>query len=293
MCIKTKVEQDNTKDEAITLFKDVFGEETVKINFKNMKLLKSLMNYFMDDLYVSSSKYEKMRVELVKTYDELEELFTVKEQELFEKVVDISNNMKSELEEQLFLFGFIMGTELKVEKITEGENYNTVVTALGTDVSRFVLYDISLISENSKIQPNGKVKISIPVPEGFDTSNITVYRVAEDGTKTEYEVTVSNGYIVFEADHFSNYVVAEKGTTNNSSVEETSTTNDTATNNEDTTTSEETTKTENTTTPTETTRKKDDTPKTGNANNNLYIFIAGITVVGIVFMVKRNKKRVK
>ena len=44
----------------------------------------------------------------------------------------------------------------------------------------------------------------------FDTSNLIVYRIEEDGTKTKYDVTVEEEYAVFETDHFSTYVLAEE-----------------------------------------------------------------------------------
>lgn len=107
-------------------------------------------------------------------------------------------------------------TKLLVEEVTSGNNYNIVSKALETDVNKFVLYDISLESNNAKIQPSGKVKISIPIPNGFDKNNISVYRVEDNGNKIEYTTKVENidekEYAVFETDHFSNYVIAEKTT---------------------------------------------------------------------------------
>ena len=107
-------------------------------------------------------------------------------------------------------------TKLLVKEVTTGNNYNIVSKALETDVNKFVLYDISLESNNAKIQPNGKVKISIPVPNGFDKNNISVYRVEDKGNKIEYSTKIEKmeekEYAVFETDHFSNYVIAEKTT---------------------------------------------------------------------------------
>lgn len=150
------------------------------------------------------------------------------------------------------------GTTLVAEKVTSGTSYNTVVTALGKDVSKFEMYDISLMNNNAKIQPNGKVKVSIPVPSGFDASKIVVYRVADDGTKTKLDATVKDGYVVFETDHFSNYVVAEQAT----STENT---------NKDTTE----TKTENKNTD----RELDNTPKTGEETNVISVVATIVSVI--------------
>ena len=100
--------------------------------------------------------------------------------------------------------------KLNVNTVTSGETYNKVQTALSNKVNKFVVYDIDLTSENVEIQPNGKVKMTIPIPNDFDTSNLVVYRIEEDGTKTKYDVTVEGEYAVFETDHFSTYVLAEE-----------------------------------------------------------------------------------
>ena len=67
-------------------------------------------------------------------------------------------------------------------------------------------------SRIQQIPTFGKVKISMPIPSGYDKSNLVVYRVDDDGTITEYTVTVSGEYPTFETDHFSTYVIAEKMT---------------------------------------------------------------------------------
>ena len=159
------------------------------------------------------------------------------------------------------------GTKLIVEEITSGTSYNTVVTALGDSVSKFEMYDISLMSENTVIQPSGKVKISIPVPSGYDTSKIVVYRVADNGTKTEYDTVIENGFIVFETDHFSNYVVAEQTTSSETSdnkpTEDTNTTN--------------------------TTGQLDNTPKTGEETNVasvISVLVSTLSALGLAIVKK-------
>lgn len=159
------------------------------------------------------------------------------------------------------------GTKIVVEKVTTGASYNVVVTALGNAVSKFELYDISLKNNNATIQPNGKVKVSIPVPSGYDTSKIIVFYVADNGTKTKYDTTVKDGYVIFETDHFSNYVVAEETTTTESS-------------NTSETTSD-TTSTEGTNT-TNTTHKLDNTPKTGEETNFTSIVTVMISVLSAI-----------
>lgn len=106
-------------------------------------------------------------------------------------------------------------TVLNVTSIEAGDIYNNVKKAL-TGINKFVLFDISLMSNDAKVQPNGNVKISIPVPSGYDISKLIVYKVDTDGNKTEYKVNVTTEdnikYAQFETDHFSYYVLAEQPT---------------------------------------------------------------------------------
>lgn len=157
-------------------------------------------------------------------------------------------------------------TQLEVKKLTTGNTYSIVEKAINNEVSKFVLYDITLKSNNTTIQPNGKVKISIPIPNGYDTSKIVVYRIAENGTKTKYDTTINNGYVTFETDHFNNYVVAEETTTTN--------------NGSGTTTEPTETPKQPTTKPT-TSGKLDDTPKTG-ADNTMSVISSIVSVLSII-----------
>ena len=110
-------------------------------------------------------------------------------------------------------------TQLVVKEVTTGSEYNTVVSSLGNEVNNFVTYDITLQSNGVEIQPNGSVRISLPIPDNFDKTSLVVYRVDENGTKTQYDVTVDGNYATFETDHFSTYVLAEKAVVDTNSNE--------------------------------------------------------------------------
>lgn len=150
-------------------------------------------------------------------------------------------------------------TKLIVETID-----NTKIEGLDEKVNNFVAYEITLTSDNVKIQPNGKVKINIPIPNNFDTSNLVVYRL--EGTKQiKYDVTVTTidnkKFATFETDHFSTYVLAE----NNVTKQE-----------------------ENTTSSSD--NKLDETPKTGTTLvTESILFISLISLVEIVIL-KKNKR---
>lgn len=73
------------------------------------------------------------------------------------------------------------------------------------------VYNISMIKNGVETQPEGKVEVSIPVPENMKhlarNGKIKVYRIEEDGTRTEMQVKVQNGLLIFNTDHFSLYVI--------------------------------------------------------------------------------------
>ena len=71
-----------------------------------------------------------------------------------------------------------------------------------------IIFDITLINNETEVQPNGNVTVKIPVPADMDGSKISVYRAEDDGTYTNMNAAYENGYMVFTTDHFSIYVLA-------------------------------------------------------------------------------------
>lgn len=130
------------------------------------------------------------------------------EKPAIKNVIDSKTNIRMEFDE-----GVVTGNvDLKVNEILEGETYNNIKNVLPS-VEKFIAFDINLISNGVKVQPNGKVKVNIPLPTDFDETRLIVYRI-EGKDKIEYEVKVividNINYAQFETDHFSNYVLAEK-----------------------------------------------------------------------------------
>ena len=107
---------------------------------------------------------------------------------------------------------------------------STIKNLVGTD--NYSSYDIELYSDASgkKITQldNGKFIVSIPVPSKLEGKDLIVYYITQDGTKEEHEVTVKDGFAIFETDHFSIYTLAEKNT--NKKVEDNPNTYDGITN---------------------------------------------------------------
>lgn len=68
------------------------------------------------------------------------------------------------------------------------------------------LYDVSLFKGNVRIQPDGKVRIRIKIPENLiGRLGLDIVHISDDGTVTPMHAVVEDGYLVFITTHFSNY----------------------------------------------------------------------------------------
>lgn len=74
------------------------------------------------------------------------------------------------------------------------------------------IFDISLEASGVKIQPDGRVTVSIPIPQGWNAGNLVVYYIAEDGDITDMQARISadGRNVEFDTDHFSCYALAQR-----------------------------------------------------------------------------------
>ena len=75
------------------------------------------------------------------------------------------------------------------------------------DNKDYELYNISFVKNDTTVQPNGKVTVSIPIPKGMKGDTCVIYRQESDGTWTPLLAYVEGNYLVFETDHFSLYAI--------------------------------------------------------------------------------------
>lgn len=83
--------------------------------------------------------------------------------------------------------------------------------AVGGTVKSITLYDINLLLNAEKTQPNGFVTVKIRLPDGVDPKRCKVYHVIDDPVDplVRYTTTLEGNFIVFETDHFSEFAVIE------------------------------------------------------------------------------------
>ena len=109
---------------------------------------------------------------------------------------------------------FEEGVKLVVNQITTGDVYNKATTALSDVGKKFKLYEVHFVdASGNEVQPNGTVTVSYPIPEGYDSANIVLYRINEDGSKTLVKGVAEDGYFKVITKSFSTYALVEKGST--------------------------------------------------------------------------------
>ncbi len=103
-------------------------------------------------------------------------------------------------------------TKLIVVPVMESNvnDFKQVKTSLKGISEKFTAFDILLQSQEGSVQPKGNVKVTLPIPKGYDHSQIIVYRILEDGTLKDMQATISDDRASFETDHFSLYAIVQK-----------------------------------------------------------------------------------
>ena len=116
---------------------------------------------------------------------------------------------------------FANGVTLSADKIESAdENYTSAISKIedkAYNKEKLAVYDISLVNGGAKVQPSGKVKITIPAPFESETGYVTYHISGE--TVEELKTTASNGKITFETGSFSYFAVTAKVVTDITALE--------------------------------------------------------------------------
>ena len=92
---------------------------------------------------------------------------------------------------------------------TDSEQGKTAISAIEKpyDSAKVAVFDISVSKNGEKVQPNGKVKVTLPKPFESELGYVT-YHVKDDNTVEELATTVDGNNLTFETTSFSYFVVA-------------------------------------------------------------------------------------
>lgn len=115
--------------------------------------------------------------------------------------------------------GFEEGSVLNAKKVeissVDANEIFEKITGFGiaiTDKTKAFIYDIFVSKDDKKVQPNGKVKVNIPM--STSASGYKVYHIKDDNTVEELTATFADGVISFETSSFSYYVFVATGDVN-------------------------------------------------------------------------------
>ncbi|MBQ6848151.1 MAG: hypothetical protein IJO62_04485 [Clostridia bacterium] len=102
-------------------------------------------------------------------------------------------------------------TEVKIEKLTSGDEYDRIIKALG--VKENATYEITLYSEAAgeyitKID-DGKFEVKLPIPKELEGKELAVYYVDGDNKITKHDVNIKDDFAIFYTNHFSSYVLSQ------------------------------------------------------------------------------------
>lgn len=98
---------------------------------------------------------------------------------------------------------------LSVTEVFDGMSFNVLNNEKGNFKNE--LFDIVIKSGDENVQPNTSVLVSIPLPDGYNPEKTVVYYVTNDDRLEKLDSHYENGYIVFEASHFSHYAIVDEG----------------------------------------------------------------------------------
>lgn len=92
---------------------------------------------------------------------------------------------------------------------TDSEQGKTAISAIEKpyDSAKVAVFDISVSKNGEKVQPDGKVKVTLPKPFESELGYVT-YHVKDDNTVEELATTVDGNNLTFETTSFSYFVVA-------------------------------------------------------------------------------------
>ncbi len=104
---------------------------------------------------------------------------------------------------------FSADTVLDTYVVVEANEMDAFNENVFENLTNYKVYNITLRENGIETQPDGKIKITIPIPENVDARKCAVFRIEADGSRTVLTSSVEGDNIVFETDHLSYYIVGE------------------------------------------------------------------------------------
>lgn len=105
---------------------------------------------------------------------------------------------------------FEAGTTVTAKEVKNGTAFDTAKKALNGVSNKYVVFDFSAVKNGATVQPKGKVKVTMSIPETLSAEGLKMFYVSDKGKKEEIKITVDkkNKTVTAELEHFSTYVLA-------------------------------------------------------------------------------------
>ena len=105
------------------------------------------------------------------------------------------------------------GGQVVVTESRQGAAYDSAGKELESVGRKFRLYDVKFLDKDgNEVTPTGTVTLSLPIPAGYDTTKLAMYRLSDSG-KTLVRGTVSDGYYTAVTKTGGSYALVETGST--------------------------------------------------------------------------------
>ena len=104
------------EEELLKNFDNIVGTNKIKrIDRKKFPLILKLYECFKEDMFVETQEYKELKQERQNIENRINSNFSNEQKQLFEEYWDTQNKMQSEIEKQIFLFGYLIRDELENE----------------------------------------------------------------------------------------------------------------------------------------------------------------------------------
>ena len=104
-------------EEILRNFDKMIGIDKIKtIDKSKFPLILKLFEQFREDLVVETEEYRDLKQEKQNILDKINKNFNNNQKQLFENYWDIESKISSIIEEEIFLFGYLLRDEIESEK---------------------------------------------------------------------------------------------------------------------------------------------------------------------------------
>ena len=105
------------EEEILRNFDKLLGTNKIEtIDKSKFPLILKLFEQFREDMFVQTEEYKDLKHEKQTILDKINKNFNNNQKQLIENYWDIESKMSSIIEEEIFLFGYLLRDEIESEK---------------------------------------------------------------------------------------------------------------------------------------------------------------------------------